>query len=112
MRRSTASFSVLGCEQVTSESFCRELTAWGGAGRGTVEDITGRDWRPYLQSADHPECVLTCMHVTLHTRITTIKSKITHCCMLQVSIGFSNVLHCTCCSSAQISGQRRPQLGH
>jgi hypothetical protein len=31
------------------------LTAWGGPGRGTVYDITGSDWRPYLQSANHPE---------------------------------------------------------
>jgi hypothetical protein len=32
-----------------------ELTAWGGPGQGTVDDITGDEWRPYLQTADHPE---------------------------------------------------------
>lgn len=32
-----------------------EITAWGGPGQGTVDDITGNEWRPYLQSADHPE---------------------------------------------------------
>lgn len=31
------------------------LTAWGGPGQGVVDDITGSDWRPYLQSANHPE---------------------------------------------------------
>lgn len=31
------------------------VTAWGGPGLGTVSDITGNDWRSYLQSADHPE---------------------------------------------------------
>ena len=32
-----------------------EITAWGGPGQGTVNDITGDEWRPYLQTADHPE---------------------------------------------------------
>ncbi len=32
-----------------------ELTAWGGPGMGTVNDITGAEWSPYLQTADHPE---------------------------------------------------------
>jgi hypothetical protein len=31
------------------------LTAWGGPGEGTVSDITGSEWRPYLQTANHPE---------------------------------------------------------
>ena len=31
------------------------ITAWGGPGKGVVDDITGSDWRPYLQSANHPE---------------------------------------------------------
>jgi hypothetical protein len=31
------------------------LTAWGGPGEGVVDDITGKEWRPYLQSANHPE---------------------------------------------------------
>lgn len=31
------------------------LRAWGGPGQGTVDDITGAEWRPYLQSANHPE---------------------------------------------------------
>ncbi|WBB50430.1 vanadium-dependent haloperoxidase [Verrucosispora sp. WMMA2044] len=33
----------------------KELTAWGGPGRGTVDDITGNEWRSYLQTADHTE---------------------------------------------------------
>jgi len=33
----------------------KEITAWGGPGQGTVNDITGDEWRPYLQTADHPE---------------------------------------------------------
>jgi len=32
-----------------------ELTAWGGPFQGTVNDITGDEWSPYLQTADHPE---------------------------------------------------------
>jgi hypothetical protein len=31
------------------------LTAWGGPGKGTVHDITGKEWRSYLNTADHPE---------------------------------------------------------
>lgn len=31
------------------------LTAWGGPGMGTVSDLKGSEWRPYLQSANHPE---------------------------------------------------------
>lgn len=31
------------------------ITAWGGPGEGTVSDITGKEWRPYLQTANHPE---------------------------------------------------------
>lgn len=33
----------------------QNVTAWGGPGQGTVTDLPGREWRPYLQSADHPE---------------------------------------------------------
>ena len=33
----------------------RRITAWGGPGRGTVTDITGNEWRSYLNTADHPE---------------------------------------------------------
>ncbi|MEO1272733.1 MAG: vanadium-dependent haloperoxidase [Myxococcota bacterium] len=32
-----------------------ELVAWGGPGQGTVDDILSSEWRPYLQSANHPE---------------------------------------------------------
>ncbi len=31
------------------------ITAWGGPGKGTVNDITGKEWRSYLPTADHPE---------------------------------------------------------
>lgn len=31
------------------------VTAWGGPGEGTVTDILGSEWRPYLQTADHLE---------------------------------------------------------
>jgi hypothetical protein len=31
------------------------VTAWGGPGEGTVDDVKGNRWRPYLQSANHPE---------------------------------------------------------
>lgn len=31
------------------------VTAWGGPGKGTVHDLPGKEWRSYLQSADHPE---------------------------------------------------------
>jgi uncharacterized protein DUF6851/vanadium-dependent haloperoxidase-like protein len=33
----------------------RAVTAWGGPGRGTVNDIKGSEWRSYLNTADHPE---------------------------------------------------------
>ncbi|WBB62403.1 vanadium-dependent haloperoxidase [Streptomyces sp. WMMC500] len=35
----------------------RKVTAWGGPGQGTVDDITGGEWQGYLDSvsADHPE---------------------------------------------------------
>lgn len=33
----------------------RQVTAWGGPGKGTVSDITGKEWRGYLNTADHPE---------------------------------------------------------
>ncbi|GAB3435888.1 vanadium-dependent haloperoxidase [Flindersiella endophytica] len=33
----------------------RKITAWGGPGKGTVDDITGREWRPYMQTSNHPE---------------------------------------------------------
>jgi hypothetical protein len=32
-----------------------EVTAWGGPGMGTVDDITGDEWKEYLAVADHPE---------------------------------------------------------
>ena len=31
------------------------VTAWGGVGQGTVNDIPADQWRAYLPSADHPE---------------------------------------------------------
>lgn len=31
------------------------VTAWGGPGKGTVSDILGSEWQPYLETADHPE---------------------------------------------------------
>lgn len=31
------------------------VTAWGGRGKGTVNDIPGNEWRSYLQTADHPD---------------------------------------------------------
>lgn len=31
------------------------ISAWGGPGKGNVDDMPGKDWRPYLQSANHPE---------------------------------------------------------
>jgi len=31
------------------------ITAWGGPGKGIVDDMPGKAWRPYLQSANHPE---------------------------------------------------------
>lgn len=33
----------------------RELTAWGGPGKGTVSDLPGEEWNSYLATADHPE---------------------------------------------------------
>lgn len=33
----------------------KKVTAWGGPGKGTVKDITGNEWRSYLNTADHPE---------------------------------------------------------
>jgi len=33
----------------------KKITAWGGPGKGTVHDITGNEWRPYLNTADHTE---------------------------------------------------------
>ncbi|GAA3609012.1 hypothetical protein GCM10022419_112490 [Nonomuraea rosea] len=33
----------------------KKVTAWGGPGKGTVSDITGNQWRSYLNTADHPE---------------------------------------------------------
>jgi len=32
-----------------------DITAWGGPGMETVSDLKGSEWRPYLQSANHPE---------------------------------------------------------
>ena len=31
------------------------VTAWGGPGKGTVNDLPASQWRSYLQTADHPE---------------------------------------------------------
>lgn len=31
------------------------ITAWGGPGRGTVNDLPANQWRSYLPVADHPE---------------------------------------------------------
>ncbi|GAA2091486.1 DUF6851 domain-containing protein [Actinomadura alba] len=33
----------------------QKVTAWGGPGKGTVEDLPAKDWRPYLGTPDHPE---------------------------------------------------------
>ena len=33
----------------------RPVTAWGGPGKGTVNDIPASEWRSYLNTADHPE---------------------------------------------------------
>lgn len=33
----------------------KKITAWGGPGRGTVDDIPASQWRSYLDVADHPE---------------------------------------------------------
>jgi hypothetical protein len=32
-----------------------KITAWGGPGKGTVNDITGNEWRSYLNTAAHPD---------------------------------------------------------
>ncbi|MFD0319233.1 DUF6851 domain-containing protein [Streptomyces flavalbus] len=32
-----------------------KLTAWGGPGMGTVDDIPANEWRSYLTTGDHPE---------------------------------------------------------
>lgn len=31
------------------------VTAWGGPGMGTVNDLPANEWRSYLETADHPE---------------------------------------------------------
>jgi len=33
----------------------RNVTAWGGPGKGTVTDLPASDWKEYLNVADHPE---------------------------------------------------------
>ncbi|MEV0134080.1 vanadium-dependent haloperoxidase [Dactylosporangium sp. NPDC050688] len=33
----------------------KKITAWGGPGKGTVNDITGNEWRSYLNTADHAD---------------------------------------------------------
>ncbi len=33
----------------------RRVTAWGGVGRGTVDDLPADEWAGYLNTADHPE---------------------------------------------------------
>ncbi|MFD3330990.1 vanadium-dependent haloperoxidase [Streptomyces sp. NPDC058701] len=33
----------------------KKITAWGGPGKGTVNDITGNEWRSYINTGDHPE---------------------------------------------------------
>lgn len=33
----------------------KKLRAWGGPGKGTVDDITGNEWESYLPVADHPD---------------------------------------------------------
>lgn len=33
----------------------REVTAWGGPGKGTVDDLPANQWTSYLSVADHPE---------------------------------------------------------
>lgn len=33
----------------------RPVTAWGGVGKGTVDDLPASEWRAYLEEADHPE---------------------------------------------------------
>ncbi len=31
------------------------VTAWGGPGQGTVNDLPANEWKAYLEEADHPE---------------------------------------------------------
>lgn len=31
------------------------IKAWGGPGKGTVDDITGKEWRSYINTSAHPE---------------------------------------------------------
>ena len=31
------------------------MTAWGGVGKGTADDLPESEWRAYLEEADHPE---------------------------------------------------------
>lgn len=33
----------------------KKVTAWGGPGKGTVSDITGKEWKTYLNLPNHPE---------------------------------------------------------
>jgi hypothetical protein len=33
----------------------RKVKAWGGPGRGTVDDLPGSQWESYLNVANHPE---------------------------------------------------------
>ena len=33
----------------------KAVTAWGGVGQGSVDDIPGKEWKSYLAAADHPE---------------------------------------------------------
>lgn len=33
----------------------RPVTAWAGPGVGTVSDLPGKEWKSYLEPADHPE---------------------------------------------------------
>ena len=33
----------------------REITGWGGPGRGTVSDLPGSEWRSYIPTGNHPE---------------------------------------------------------
>ena len=47
-----------GVRPVTAIRFLyadKKLTAWGGPGKGTVNDITGKEWRSYLNTASHPD---------------------------------------------------------
>lgn len=33
----------------------RAVSGWGGPGRGTVNDLPGKEWRSYLNTGNHPE---------------------------------------------------------